>query len=75
MAKQERPYPRPITDADTKEIQEIWRKIHALRAMRRHALPPTTQGAWIYERATEEIRLLTARLDKIVAETHPELDL
>lgn len=65
--------PRPLTDHDYAEIQAIWRRIKALRALRDAALPHDAPGAWIRSAAEQALDQEWERLNRLYAETHPTL--
>lgn len=65
--------PRPLTDDDFEELQEIWRYIKALRTLRDTAAPAATPGGWIREAAELALNEQFEKLNRLYAETHPEL--
>lgn len=62
-----------MTDDDYQEILAIWRRIQALRLLKKNGLPEGTPGAWIANAAELALEADYRRLDEIYRETHPTL--
>lgn len=65
--------PRYLTNDELHELEEIWRRIKSLRALKHRALEPGQPGAWIAEAADKALQLEFQRLDALYRETHPTL--